>query len=320
MAWPEEKKVVALCGGVGGAKLALGLTRLLDPQQLSVVVNTADDFDHLGLRICPDLDTVTYTLADVSNKEAGWGRADESWHCMESLEQLGGETWFRLGDRDIATHLFRRSLLDRGLTISQVTEKLCQNLGIRHAVIPMSNDPIGTQVKTASGWLDFQRYFVEQQCRPEISEIRFVGAEQAQPSPEFTKLLQDDKLGCVIICPSNPFLSIDPLLSLPGIRETLAQLTAPVIAVSPVIGGKAVKGPTAKIMQELKLEITPGTVVSHYRDFLTGFVLDREDAEQQQALPDSLAIQVCNTLMISLEDRTALAQECLDLAQRMDQA
>ena len=317
MNWPKEKKVLALCGGVGGAKLALGLTKVLPPEQLSIAVNTADDFDHLGLRICPDLDTVTYTLAEVNNREAGWGRADESWHCMEALAELGGETWFKLGDRDIATHLFRRSQLNQGLSVSQVTANLCQNLGIAHSVFPMSDDPVGTEVKTDNGWLNFQHYFVQQQCRPKINEIRFVGAEVAQPSPKFKAALKDSNLGCVIICPSNPFLSIDPVLAVCGIRKLLTEIDAPVIAVSPVIGGKAVKGPTAKIMQELALEITPNTVVSHYADFLSGFVLDSQDAEQQNRLPASITVQVCNTLMISLQDRIDLAKECLLLAQRI---
>ncbi|MCF7982377.1 MAG: 2-phospho-L-lactate transferase [Pseudomonadales bacterium] len=317
MNWPKEKKVLALCGGVGGAKLALGLSKILPPEQLSIAVNTADDFNHLGLRICPDLDTVTYTLAGVNNQESGWGRANESWHCMEALTELGGETWFKLGDRDLATHLFRRAQLDQGFSISQVTENLCRHLGITHSVFPMSDDQVGTEVKTDSGWLDFQRYFVEQQCQPQISQIRFVGSETAQPSPRFKQALEDNDLGCIIICPSNPFLSIDPVLAVSGIRKQLAELKKPVLAVSPVIGGKAVKGPTAKIMQELALEITPSTVVSHYADFLTGFVLDNEDAAQRDTLPASLAIQVCNTLMISLEDRISLAQACLQLAQRM---
>ena len=317
MNWPKEKKVLALCGGVGGAKLALGLTKILPPEQLSIAVNSADDFDHLGLRICPDLDTVTYTLAEINNREAGWGRADESWHCMEALAELGGETWFKLGDRDIATHLFRRSQLNQGLSVSQVTANLCQNLGIAHSVFPMSDDPVGTEVKTDNGWLNFQHYFVQQQCQPKINEIRFVGAEVAQPSPKFKAALEDSNLGCVIICPSNPFLSIDPVLAVCGIRKLLTEIDAPVIAVSPVIGGKAVKGPTAKIMQELALEITPNTVVSHYADFLSGFVLDSQDAEQQNRLPASITVQVCNTLMISLQDRIDLAKECLLLAQRI---
>lgn len=317
MNWPEDKKVLALCGGVGGAKLALGLTNILSPEQLTVVVNTADDFDHLGLRICPDLDTVTYTLADLNNKELGWGRADETWNCMETLEQLKGETWFRLGDRDIALHLFRRALLDQGLTLSEVTEKLRSTLNIAHPIVPMTDDSIATEVKTGQGWLPFQRYFVEQQCQPEISEIRFVGAEQAKPSAQFQQLLRDPALGCIIICPSNPFLSIDPLLSIPGIRQTLSQLERPIIAVSPVIGGQAVKGPTAKIMEELQLEITPATVAKHYRGFLNGFVLDREDAGRQENLPQGLAVKVCNTLMITLEDRIGLARDCLELAADM---
>ncbi len=314
MNWPKDKKVLALCGGVGGAKLALGLTKILPPDQLSIVVNTADDFDHMGLRICPDLDTVCYTLSGLSNQEAGWGRADESWRCMDALQQLQGETWFRLGDLDLATHLYRRTELDKGLTLSEVTASLCKKIGIAHPIIPMTDSPIRTEVKTKSGWLPFQRYFVEQQCQPEISEIRFIGSELAEPSPEFINQLSSTDLGCVVICPSNPFLSIDPLLSLKSIRDTLANLKVPVIAVSPVIGGKAVKGPTAKIMKELSLEITGTTVAEHYSEFLTGFVIDSCDAAQQNSLPSHLAVHVCNTLMKTLNDRITLAGECLQFA------
>jgi len=314
MNWPEEKKVLAVCGGVGGAKLALGLTKILRPAQLSLVINTADDFEHLGLTICPDLDTVVYTLAQINNKQTGWGRADEHWHCMETLEQLGGETWFRLGDRDLATHLLRRSLLDQGITLSEATTSLCQRLGIAHPVFPMSDERVVTEVKTAGGWLEFQRYFVEQQCAPAISAIRFVGADQARPSPGLSAALQDQHLGAVIICPSNPFLSIDPLLAIPGVRDRLSNLNVPVIAVSPVIAGK---GPTAKIMRELSLQVTPATVVAHYRDFLSGFVLDQQDQAYRDALQQQLPIHLCNTLMRSLEDRMALAQQCLSFSQHI---
>ena len=309
MNWPKDKKVLALCGGVGGAKLALGLTKTLPPDQLSIVVNTADDFDHMGLRICPDLDTVCYTLSGLSNQEAGWGRAGESWRCMEALEQLRGETWFRLGDLDLATHLYRRNELDNGLSLSEVTADLAKKMGITHPIIPMTNAPIRTEVKTKTGWLPFQRYFVEKQCQPVISDIRFIGSELAKPSSEFIKQLTSPDLGCVIICPSNPFLSIDPLLSLEGIRDTLINLQVPVIAVSPVIGGKAVKGPTAKIMKELSLEITGATVAEHYGEFLTGFVIDTCDAAQRDSLPAHLQVHVCQTLMKTLDDRIRLANE-----------
>src|SRR5690348_15582549 len=259
--------IVALAGGVGGAKLALGLSEVLPPDELLIAVNTGDDFEHLGLRICPDLDTVMYTLAGINDPVQGWGIAGETWGFMQALEALGGETWFRLGDRDLATHIERTRRLHAGESLSQITEDFRQRFGIATRILPMSDDPVRTRVKTRDGWLDFQPYFVRQRCEPIISAIEFAGAGDARPQPELLAALADPALVAVIICPSNPFISIEPILALRGVRAALHDCAAPVVAVAPIIGGRAVKGPTAKMMRELGIE-TSAAAVAHRHDDL----------------------------------------------------
>ena len=311
MNWPTDRKVLALCGGVGGAKLALGLTRLLSPGQLTVVVNTGDDFEHFGLPICPDLDTVTYTLAGISNPETGWGRQDESWSCLAALETLGAETWFRLGDRDLATHLARRALLDNGASLSKATATLCAQLGISHKIMPMSDDSVRTLVETEEGTLSFQNYFVREQCRPPVRGFRFAGAGKAKLSPGFERALDDPKLGAILICPSNPFVSVGPILALPGLKSRLAAQSAPIVAVSPIVASEAIKGPTAKMMTELNLDLSALGVFNHYGALLDGFVIDDQDRHLIHEFPDPARVYCCNTVMHSLEDRVSLAQHCL---------
>lgn len=310
--------VLALSGGVGGAKLALGLATILSPDQLTVVANTADDFEHFGLSISPDLDTVMYTLAGMNNQVQGWGLADESWRVMDALQQLGGETWFRLGDRDLATHLERSARLNSGQSLSQVTRDICSRLNVGPRLLPMSDDPVRTFVTTADGELAFQDYFVREQCRPAIEGYFFKGIEQARPQPELMALLAGDTLTATIICPSNPFVSVEPILSLPGLREALVASPAPVIAVSPIVAGAAIKGPAAKMMQELNIPATALAVAEYYGDLLDGFVLDRADA-QWSASVEALGIAtVCeNTVMKSLEDRIALAKVVVSLADQL---
>ena len=244
-----RRTVVALSGGIGGAKLALGLSLVVDPGDLVIVANTGDDFQHLGLSISPDIDTVMYTLAGINNPVTGWGRRDETWRFMEALEQLGGETWFRLGDTDLATNMERTRRLAAGDTLSNITADFCRRLGVRCRVLPMSDDSVRTRVKTGQGWLDFQDYFVRYQCAPVVEGFSFAGVESAASAPGFLAALRDPTLRAVIICPSNPFISIDPILSLRGVRDALRTSAAPVVAVSPIIGGQAVKGPTAKMMR-----------------------------------------------------------------------
>jgi len=312
--WLEGKKILALCGGVGGAKLALGLTHVLPPEQLSLAVNTGDDFTHLGLSISPDLDTVIYTLAGIGDTSSGWGRGAEQWLCMETLQQLGADSWFQLGDKDLGLHLFRSELLRRGLNLSEVTAKICEKFSVRHPVFPMSDDPVATLIDTEEGLLPFQHYFVKQQCRPRVTDIRFDGAERSAISPGLAQALVDPELGGVIICPSNPYLSIDPMLALPEMRAALADLPVPVLAVAPLVGGAAIKGPTAKIMAELGVAATTQSVAQHYADFLTAYVLDEQD--QGEEFPAGVALHSCNTVMKNLEEKVALAEQCLGFMQR----
>ncbi len=301
---------LALSGGVGGAKLALGLSHVLPAEQLTIVANTGDDFEHLGLTICPDIDTLLYTLADLNNKALGWGRQDESWHFMETLKALGAETWFQLGDRDLALHTIRTQKLAHGETLSQVTHFLCQQLGISPNVTPMTDDPLKTIVKTTQGPLAFQHYFVREQCRPAITGIEFEGRHSAQPSAAFLHALHHPHLKAVIICPSNPFVSIAPIRSLPGIEERLNA--RPVIAVSPIIAGKALKGPAAKMMQELKLPCTALGVCEYYGSLLDGFVLDEADAHYSQEMEaHGVRTLTTQTVMRTLNDRIQLAEEVI---------
>jgi LPPG:FO 2-phospho-L-lactate transferase len=306
--------VLALSGGIGGAKLALGLYRILPHGALTVVANTGDDFEHLGFSISPDIDTLLYTLAGLDNPELGWGRRDETWTFMAALERLGGETWFNLGDGDLATHVERTRRLAAGESLSQITDDFRRRLGISARLLPMSNDRVRTRLRTAEGWVDFQNYFVRQRCAPVVREIAFAGADEAQPQPAFLAVLADADLRAVVICPSNPFISIDPILSLPGVCAALRACAAPVIAVSPIIGGKAVKGPTAKMMAELGLPVDATAVARHYGDILDLYVADEADANEVRDL--GVPVTFTRTLMLSLEDREALARVVLEAAGR----
>ncbi len=304
--------VVALSGGVGGAKLALGLSRVLPADELLVVANTGDDFEHLGLCISPDIDTVMYTLAGLANQEFGWGRQDETWSFMETLDDVGGETWFRLGDRDLAVHVERTRRLRAGETLSAVTADLCRRLGVGPRVLPMSDDPVRTRLLTDEGWIDFQDYFVRQRCEPVVHELAFHGAETARAHPDFLAALGDPGLKAVVICPSNPFISIEPILSVPGVREALVNCVAPVIAVSPIIGGRAVKGPTAKMMAELGTKPSASAVAHRYSELIDGYVVDFADMDQVAAI--SPKVTLGQTMMTTLADREALARTVLGAA------
>jgi LPPG:FO 2-phospho-L-lactate transferase len=306
-------KVVAFSGGIGGAKLALGLYRVLPADSLMVACNTGDDFEHLGLSISPDLDTVLYTLAGVANPETGWGRAEETWTFMRALESLGGETWFRLGDADLAIHVERTRRLAAGESLSDVSDDLCRRLAVRARVVPMSDQPVRTMVHTGDGTLAFQRYFVQNRCAPVVTGFTFHGAGDAQPSLPLWEALIGEQLEAIVICPSNPFISIDPILAVPGLRGAIAGCGAPVIAVSPIIGGKAVKGPTAKLMSELGIPPSARAVAEHYDGLLTGFVLDDADKGAITHLP-CLHTRV---LMESEEDKTTLAKQVLEFAREI---
>lgn len=300
-------KVVALAGGVGGAKLADGLAKILSAE-LTVVVNTGDDFDHLGLRICPDLDTVCYTLGGLANPVTGWGRRDESWHAMDTVASLGGPNWFNLGDRDMGTHLERTRRLRMGQSLSEITRAFCQAWGIESQVLPMSNDPIPTIVLTDQGELPFQEYFVHQKCAPRVAGFRFEGSADSVPAPGVSDAIKEADL--IVVCPSNPWVSIDPILAMGNVRASLQGKT--VIAVSPIIGGRTVKGPAGKMFTELGFESSASAVAGHYGKLLTGFVLDQVDVNDQDKIRSlGLEVLVTQTMMNTPEDRQQLAADVL---------
>ena len=304
--------VVALSGGVGGAKLALGLSAVVPGEQLVVVANTGDDFEHLGLSISPDIDTLLYTLGNLNDDERGWGRRGETWTFMSALEALGGETWFRLGDGDLATHVERTRRIARGESLSEITDHFRRKFGIAARLLPMTEDRVRTRLLTKSGWLDFQDYFVGQQCRPEISALAFEGVDRALPHPVLMEALRHPGLAAVVICPSNPFISIAPILSLPGVREALSACAAPVVAVSPIVGGRAVKGPTAKMMAELGFDVGSVTASRQYDGLLDAVIVDEDDTGT--AADHGATVIPFKTLMVTLEDKVALAAKVLEVA------
>lgn len=309
-------RVLALCGGVGGAKLARGLNALIPTAgQLTIAVNTGDDFEHLGLNICPDLDSVVYALSGKNDTQRGWGRADETWHCLESLKELGAADWFMLGDRDLAIHIERSHRLRAGQTLTDITARFSQQLGIAAQILPMTDDRVSTMVHTDEGVLAFQEYFVRRQAQPTVQSLSYSGADTAQPNKALLDCLADSSLEAVVICPSNPQLSIDPILALPGVRQALRDTAAPVVVVSPLIGGQAVKGPAAKIMAELGLCVDSSGIAQVYLDFLDGLVIDTQDAGDADRIPvPSLATP---SLMKDTQDSIRLAAQTLAFARTL---
>lgn len=300
-------KVVTLVGGVGGAKLAYGLSRIVPPEDLTIIVNTADDFWHYGLRICPDLDTITYTLSGLVDPVNGWGLAEDTTQMLEALRRYGEDAWFRLGDRDLATHLIRSERLRNGERLTSVTAYLTAKLGILPAILPMTDDAVATKVMTREqGELDFQTYFVRHRWQPVVTALRLDGLERASLTSECRRALE--RADIILIGPSNPWLSIDPILALPGVRTLLATLSIPRVAISPIVGGKAIKGPAAKLMAELGLSVTATAVASHYGEFINGFVLDQVD--YGQTVPQKQVL-TCETVMNSEQDKVQLAETVL---------
>ena len=305
-------KIVAFAGGVGGAKLAHGLAQILPPEDLTIIVNTGDDFEHLGLYISPDLDTVCYTLAGLANPDTGWGRVGETWNAIANIKQLGGPDWFNLGDQDLATHLERTRRMKAGQTLSQITRDFCKAWGVQHTVLPMSDQPVRTMVETDEGDLPFQEYFVHRGCEPRVKAFRFDGAGSAAPAPGTREALQS--ADAVILCPSNPWVSVDPILAVLNAHDpsTILHSPSPIVAVSPIIGGKTVKGPAAKMFAELGIEPSAVAVAEHYENLLMGFVVDSLDSELAKEI--RIPTLVTNTLMNLLTDRAQLAQEVLHFA------
>lgn len=309
----SQSKVVALLGGVGGAKLAWGLAHILPPEQLTLVVNTADDFDHLGLHVSPDLDTVMYTLAGLANRETGWGLQDDTWNMLTMVARYAGPTWFRLGDQDLATHLLRSQWLREGFPLTWVTAELCKLLGVRHPLLPMSDSAVRTVVETDEGRVGFQEYFVRRAWQPRVRAIIFEGIEDAQPTQAVVSALRAADV--VLFGPSNPFVSIDPILALPAMRRMLAASRATRVGISPIVAGQAIRGPAAKMMREMGLEVTPHSVAHHYRDVLTGFVIDRRDEAHGTRTEElGLRVLVTETVMVNDRDRVDLARRVLEFA------
>ncbi|MBI3762689.1 MAG: 2-phospho-L-lactate transferase [Chloroflexi bacterium] len=303
--------MVALAGGVGGAKLAHGLAQILEPEQLTVVVNTADDFQHLGLAISPDLDTVMYTLAGIANPETGWGIRGDTFEFLGALGRLGGEAWFRLGDRDLATHVERSRRLWAGESLTQITRELSRSLGVGPTILPMTDEWVRTIVETDEGDLEFQDYFVRRHCEPRVTGFHFKGLDDANPTREVMNVLE--AADAIIICPSNPFVSVDPILNLAGVRDGVGRGGRPVVAVSPIVGGQAIKGPAAKMLAELDYSVSALAVAEHYRGLITGFVLDNVDAALAPEIESGdLRVLVTDTVMKSDADRARLAREVVD--------
>ncbi len=304
-------KVVVLAGGVGGAKLADGIARILPPEDVTIIVNTGDDFEHAGLTICPDLDTVMYRLAGVANDETGWGRTGETWRTISEVTALGGPDWFRLGDLDLATHLTRTHLLKQGETLTAVTHHLCAQLGIDVTVLPMSNQPAPTQIQSGDTVYPFQTWFVQERWQPPVKEV--VLPEDVRATQAVIRAFETADL--VFIAPSNPFVSIDPILNVYPIRALMMDLPQAIIAVSPIVGGQAVKGPAAKMMQELGLPPTSRTIADYYNELIDGFVYDVQDAGSCDDL--GIETRCLNTMMHNEADRIRLAKEVMQFAEAL---
>ncbi|TFE36745.1 2-phospho-L-lactate transferase [Paraburkholderia dipogonis] len=305
------RRITCITGGVGGAKLVLGLQQVLPPGNITAIVNTGDDFRHLGFWVSPDIDTLLYTLSGKSNVAQGWGREGESWAFMAALRELGGEDWFKLGDGDLALHVLRSLALASGQTLSAITGGFARRWGIGVTVLPMSDDSIATVVNTEEGELPFQRYFVERRCEPRVSAIRFDGASRASPAPGVVEAIRGADM--VLIAPSNPFLSVDPILAIPAIRIALEGRSAPVVAVSPLVGGRAVKGPTAKLMKELGISVHNDSIAAHYEGLVDGLLIDSGDGCNSEAI----RIARTSTLMNSMADKARVARAAMQLAEEL---
>jgi LPPG:FO 2-phospho-L-lactate transferase len=305
-----NERVTVLTGGVGGAKLVDGLVRALPAIDVTAIVNTGDDFSHLGLAVSPDIDTLLYTLSGRADAMRGWGRAGETWNFMEAVRSLGAEDWFALGDGDLALHVLRTERLRSGEPLSAIVADFAARWKINATILPMSDDPVRTQVDTENGWIDFQDYFVRQKCAPALRGARFAGAEAARAAPGVLEAICDKAARAILIAPSNPFLSVDPILAVPAIRAALAKAEAPIVAVSPLVGGAAVKGPTGKIMAELGLETSAAAIADHYAGLIDGVLIDERDPPAPLDIPHARA----DTLMKTAGDRMGVARAALDLA------
>ncbi len=308
----ENSKVLALAGGVGGAKLALGLRDILDEESLAIVVNTGDDEEFFGLHVSPDLDTVMYTLGGIANPDTGWGISGETFRSLNRLRQYGADTWFNLGDLDMATHIRRTQLLGQGNTLSEVTNSLCSSLGIAHSIFPMTDDTLKTVVITEISEMSFQEYFVKNRCGPRVISLRFDSPSECSPSPGFVTALNESDL--LVFCPSNPFLSVDPILAVPGVRKKIENFRGARVAVSPIVGGEAIKGPAGKILRELGHEVSCVGVAKRYVDLCDVFIIDNVDADLASTIEKlGMRVVVTNTIMNNDQEKRTLAREILSL-------
>ncbi|MCH2264618.1 MAG: 2-phospho-L-lactate transferase [SAR86 cluster bacterium] len=303
--------ILAICGGIGGAKLAFGLSKVLPPEELVYLVNTGDDFTYLNFQISPDLDTLMYTLAEVNDPERGWGLKNETWKNLKALKEYGVDTWFQLGDKDLATHIRRTQLLDEGKKLSEVTKLLCTSLGVKHLIIPMSESPVRTIVTTDKGKLAFQEYFVKFQCKPKVKKISYIGSNKAEIPKVLKKLIDENRFSGVIICPSNPYLSIDPILSIPELNLFLSERNMPVLAVSPIINNASIKGPTSKIMKEMNIEPSVKSIADHYSGLTDILMVDYKDKENIPRL-DSVSFVFDSIYMETSSQKINLATKCLE--------
>ena len=302
-----------LSGGVGGAKLVLGLSQVLNNDDFMTIVNTGDDFVHLGLKICPDIDTIIYTLAELVDQERGWGLKDESWNFLEKTKLLGGESWFNLGDKDLATHVHRTQRLAKGENLTSITKNLASSFGVEAKIVPMTNDLVSTVVETREGDLAFQHYFVRDRCLPIVKRFRFEGIKSSVINPSIKEYGEENNKSAVLLAPSNPFVSIDPIIGVPGMTEELVTMKGPKIAISPIINSKAIKGPAAKMMQELGIPSTSIEVANHYKGLIDAIVIDHADAALSEKIEDmGIKVFVTNTVMHSLKEKITLANECLN--------
>ena len=311
----NSPKFIAVSGGVGGAKLALGLEKIFQSEDLMIVGNVGDDFRHFGLHISPDIDTLLYTLSGKSDVEKGWGLANETWQFMSAMKELGGDTWFQLGDRDLATHVERTRRFQNGESLSEITDYFRRTFGIGATIIPATDSQLRTIVETDIGVLNFQEYFVRERCNPRIQNLQFQGSKSAFPQQELTKALRSKKLQSIIFCPSNPLLSIDPILSIQGLKRAFADSGAKIVAVTPIVGGAAIKGPAAKNLSELGYPVSATTVAKHYEGLIHGFVLDKRDREETKQIEKlGIAVLVAETIMNDLETKIQLAEKTLQFA------
>jgi len=306
-------RITAMAGGIGASKFLIGLADVLPPKDITVIANTGDDIELFGLRICPDLDTVTYTLGGVINPVTGWGLSGDTFECLQRLKRYYGDAWFNLGDRDLATHIFRTNQLRQGIPLSEITDSIRRVLGVESTILPMTNSYTPTQITTDEGEMHMQEYFVRRRCEPRVISIRSDNVAFANPAPHVISAIIDSDL--VIVCPSNPFISIGPILSVPGLRDALRETNATKIAITPIVGGKALKGPAADMLRDLGHEVSASAVARIYNDFLDIFVLDAMDAELKGEIEANGArVITTNTIMDTAEQKATLARTVIEAA------